>query len=58
MEPPVPEGLVQNAGEWFYDEFAHSTGVPALGLDEKSESNTIVLPPTEEKRRILDLFKN
>ncbi|MBU3737330.1 MAG: PBP1A family penicillin-binding protein [Rhodoferax sp.] len=52
-ELPVPEGVVNSGGEWFFDEFARGGGVHHLGLDDK-------LPPPagEEKKGILDLFRN
>ena len=56
MEPSAPEGVVNVGGEWYYDEFAKGGGVSTLGQDDKPQS--IVLPPAEEKKRILDLFKN
>lgn len=56
MEPAAPEGVVHVGGEWYYDEFAKGGGVSTLGQDDKPQS--IVLPPAEEKKRILDLFKN
>lgn len=56
MEPAAPEGVVNQGGEWYYDEFAKGGGVSTLGQDDKPQS--IVLPPAEEKKRILDLFKN
>jgi penicillin-binding protein 1A len=55
-EPAAPEGVVHVGVEWYYDEFAKDGGVSTLSQDDKPQS--IVLPPTEEKRRILDLFKN
>lgn len=56
MEPSAPEGVVNQGGEWYYDEFAKAGGVNNLSLEDKPQS--IVLPPAEEKKRILDLFKN
>ena len=56
MEPAAPEGVVNVGGEWYYDEFAKGGGVSAVGQDDKPQS--IVLPPAEEKKQILDLFKN
>lgn len=53
-EPTAPEGLVNVNGEWFYDEYTRSTGVSSLGVDD----NTPPAPPQEEKKSILDLFKN
>ena len=53
----APEGVVQIGGEWYYDEYARGAGVSSLGLaDTPSAPSTIVLPPAEEKKRILDLF--
>jgi penicillin-binding protein 1A len=41
-------------GEWIYDEFASGAGVTSVGLEEKAPA-----PPTEEEKKgILDLFKN
>ena len=61
MEPAVPEGVVNSNGEWFYTEFAHGTGVSALGVNENGDADqpqVIELPPADEKKRILDLFTN
>lgn len=62
MEPSAPEGVINAGGEWFYDEYVRGAGVSSLGLNDKpggSASNgVLVLPPAEEKRRILDLFRN
>jgi penicillin-binding protein 1A len=56
-EMVAPEGVVQLGGEWYYDEFARGTGISSLGLTEAPAApSTIVLPPAEEKKRILDLF--
>jgi len=60
MEPEAPEGVLRLNNEWYFDEFA-TGGVTALGLEEKPEgaaAPTLPLPPGEEKKRILDLFKN
>ena len=53
----VPEGLASVGGEWVFDEFAR-TGVTSLGLGDKTDDKPAVLPAGEEKRRILDLFRN
>jgi len=59
-----PDGVVTSGGEWYFDEFAHGTGVSNLGLDDRNAkpgtSNTPSqdLPPADERKRILDLFKN
>ena len=67
-ELPVPAGVVNVNGEWYYEEYAAGTGITSLGIDGRpaSLSNGTgaqgaaiqVLPPTDERRRILDLFKN
>ena len=63
-EVSPPDGVVTSGGEWYFDEFAHGTGVSNLGLDDRNAkpgtSNTPSqdLPPADERKRILDLFKN
>jgi penicillin-binding protein 1A len=56
-EQTAPEGVVHLGGEWYYDEFARGGGVSGLGLDEKPEAPQ-ALPAAEEKKKIMDLFKN
>jgi len=60
MEPSAPEGVIYSGGEWFYDEYVKGAGISSLGLGDKSAagSNVQSLPPSDEKRKILDLFKN
>ncbi len=61
MEPTVPTGVVNVGGEWFYDEYARNSGIPSVGLDDRSASPAVAPqapPPTEERNRILDLFRN
>jgi penicillin-binding protein 1A len=58
MEASTPEGVVNVAGEWYYDEFSKNDGVVGLGFESKPEENVLTLPPAEEKKKILDLFKN
>ena len=68
-ELPVPEGVVNQAGEWFYDEYAKGAGVSSVGMSSGAPAPDggsapvpgtpiSVLPPADEKKRILDLFKN
>ncbi len=61
-EPGAPEGVVHVGGEWFYNEYASGAGVSSLGLEDKPEATpgagTQTLPPADEKKRILDLFRN
>ena len=65
MEPPVPDGVVNVGGEWFYEEYARSAGVSSLGLQEPTQPipqniapPVMALPPADERKNILDLFKN
>ena len=58
-EIPVPEGVIQVGGDWAYDEYANGAGVRSLGNGDASQGGaTNVMPPADEKSRILDLFKN
>ena len=68
-EYPAPEGVVNMGGEWYYNEYAKGAGVSSLGTQDAATTNTAgptagpeggiqVLPPSDEKKRILDLFKN
>jgi penicillin-binding protein 1A len=60
-EPTVPEGVVNSGGEWFYTEYGGGAGVSTLGLDTGASANqpqAIPLPAADEKKKILDLFKN
>jgi penicillin-binding protein 1A len=61
MEPAVPEGVVNSGGEWFYTEYSAGSGVSTLGMDSGTDTGqpqVIPLPPADEKKRIMDLFKN
>lgn len=60
---PVPSGLVNMGGEWFYDEFVGSAGLTGLGMEASySNSNSSDAPteppPAEERSKILDLFRD
>jgi len=59
-ELPVPPGVVNVGGEWFYEEFARNAGVTSLGVSEGAgtENPDSPPPPSEERNRILDLFRN
>jgi penicillin-binding protein 1A len=58
-----PEGVVRIGGDWYYEEYAHGGGISHLG-GAGLEPITPELPPehgsapSEERNRILDLFKN
>jgi penicillin-binding protein 1A len=59
-EIAVPEGVVNVGGEWFYEEYARGAGISSLG---GTDGNPAVAapaptPPADERKRILDLFKN
>ncbi|MGI9134714.1 MAG: penicillin-binding protein 1A [Rhodoferax sp.] len=58
LEYSAPEGVVHVAGEWYYDEFAKGAGVSSLKLDDVGDASVPTKPPSEEKKQILDLFKN
>ena len=61
MEYDVPEGVVNSGGEWFYSEYASGSGVANLGMSDGAENaapQVIPLPAADEKKKILDLFKN
>ncbi len=60
MEPDAPEGVVHTNGEWFYDEYAKGVGISSLGLNDKpgTAAGVLTMPPADEKKKILDLFRN
>ena len=60
LEPPAPEGVTYSGGEWFYDEYAKGAGISSLGLGDKvaAGSDVQALPAADEKKKILDLFRN
>ena len=61
-ETPVPEGVVQSGGEWYFNEYSRSAGVSSLGLEDKAATSPApaASPPitSEERSRIMDLFRN
>ncbi len=66
VEPTAPEGVINIGGEWFYDEFARGNGINSLGLGDpmpqsstpEAGSEATTAPAPEEKKSILDLFRN
>jgi penicillin-binding protein 1A len=54
-ETSAPEGVVNVAGEWYYDEYSPGQGISTLegGGEEKLPTS----PTEEEKKGILDLFR-
>ena len=78
-ELPVPEGVLNVGGEWYYEEYARGAGVNSVGMRDAAPAASAapaalalpdgggqpapvapisVLPPADERKRILDLFKN
>lgn len=68
-----PAGVINVGGEWYYEEFGPGRGVHSLGLQDPMPGATGASPeldangvpitkppaaPTEERRSILDLFRN
>jgi penicillin-binding protein 1A len=66
VEPVVPDGVLSINGEWYYEEFTRGAGVNSLGLGDRLPGaaaqpgeGTVVTPePEEERKSILDLFRN
>ena len=53
-----PDGLI-NAGDWRFIEFGPGQGVAAIGLDDPlTPAGTASAPAAEERKGILDLFRN
>ena len=55
-EPVPPSGLSHENGDWVFFEYSKGAGVTSLGLDNKSGNSE--LPANDEKKKILDLFRN
>jgi penicillin-binding protein 1A len=58
QQSTVPTGVVNLSGEWFYDEFGHDSGVTALELSDAEKLRNDPVPAPEEKKKILDFFKD
>ncbi len=61
MELPVPPGVVQVGNEWYYSEFTPDKAIKTLGViagDDAPRPQIIPPPAADERRRILDLFRN
>ena len=50
---PMPEGVVNQNGEWYFSEFTQDAGVSSLGLDDKVPE----APSEDERKSILDIFR-
>ena len=57
-EPEPPEGVINAGGEWYYDEYARNAGVRSLGLETDADAASTQPLPSDEKKKILDLFKD
>ena len=70
-EYSAPEGVVNVGGEWYYNEYARGAGVSTLNSTDAlggsvgevsgtnpGETRGQASSPSDERRRILDLFKN
>jgi len=61
-EYPVPEGVVNIDGDWFFNEYTKTTGIATLGMEgagkPREEAPVIPMPVADEKKKILELFKN
>ena len=72
-EPLPPSGVLNVGGEWFYEEYARGAGVRSLGMRDPPAAGSSSEPPaqpvpdgdpsssqqpSDEKKRILDLFKS
>ena len=51
----APEGVLFVNGDWYFDEYAKGGGVTTLGVGADKGG---ALPETEERKKILDLFRN
>ena len=66
-EPTAPEGITRVGGEWYFEEFAGSGGVTALGPHNRTDTTAATQPAsapvaapgeTDERKKLLDLFRN
>jgi len=62
-EYEAPQGVVNLNGEWYYEEYAKGAGISSVGMQpdpgvSSPQTSSSPLPPSDEKKRILDLFKN
>ncbi len=55
MDAIAPEGVLYVNGDWYFEEYAKGNGVTSLGLGNEKGGT---LPEPDEKKRILDLFRN
>ncbi|MCA0325670.1 MAG: penicillin-binding protein 1A [Proteobacteria bacterium] len=57
-----PNGVVNMGGDWFYDEYSRGGGIANLGgaglTPSEGTAEPGSAPPSEERSRILDMFRN
>ncbi|WP_090130626.1 penicillin-binding protein 1A [Limnohabitans sp. Rim11] len=51
----APEGLLYLNGDWYFEEYAKGGGVSTLGVGADKGG---ALPETDERKKIMDLFRN
>ena len=51
----APEGVLFINGDWYFEEYAKSGGVTTLGV---GNDKSATLPEADERKKILDLFRN
>ncbi|GAB3630085.1 penicillin-binding protein [Pandoraea terrae] len=61
---PVPDGVIQANGDYFFDDYPPGKAVSTVGLTQDTSGDGALLPnqpsgpvETQERQRILDLFK-
>jgi penicillin-binding protein 1A len=61
-DPLPPAGVVYSGGDWFYNEYARGGGVASLGMESSAGGEeapgAVSMPKADEKKNILDLFRN
>ena len=57
MEPVAPEGITNVGGEWYFEEFIKGDGITSLKSEDKADPAQVA-PISDEKKKILELFKN
>jgi penicillin-binding protein 1A len=68
LEYPVPAGVIQIGGEWYFEEFGPSTSIRSLGLNTPASpsgaplldgsGNPIQSPNEVDRQGVVELFKN
>lgn len=66
-EYPIPPGLIQVGGEWYFEEFGPSTSIRSLGLSIPNATNVPLLdsngnpvqtPSEQDRQGVINLFSN